>query len=396
MGQNVGHVEPKINHQLLTDRSIKNKKTGTYEDGSGLRLRVTKTGAKTWVLRIVVRRRRRDMGLGGYPTVGLKEARTLAQYYRKIARDGGDPFVDRGKTKRIVPTFKEAALACFEENKPTWKNDKHTAQWINTLQNYVFPVLGSLPVDSIQSGEIKKTIDPIWLTRQETARRILQRIKTVLLWAKGNSYRTDSPGEEIESVRKSLPKQKEKVKHFASLPHKHVKQFILSMKQSNAEAVSKLAFEYLLLTAVRTKEVLDATWDEIDEKEQVWTIPEKRMKAGKEHRVPLSSQAVRVLEQMKVNGKNDGNYVFANDSKKRHLSNMVFAMILRRMDVKATAHGFRSSFRDWCSECTNAPREVAEAALAHAVRDQVEAAYRRTDLFDKRRELMQQWADYIT
>ena len=368
-------------------------KAGRYLDGNGLYLNVQPSGAKRWFLRVVVMGRRRDFGLGGLSVVSLAEAREEATKLRKIVQQNGDPLAEREKEKSIVLTFKEAAREVHKIHSATWKNDKHKKQWITTLENYVFPTFGSLHVDNIGTPEILSVLNPIWLTKPETARRVRQRIHTVLEWAKAAGFRSgDNP---VDGILKILPKQPVSKNHHTALPYKEVPIFIKSLRSINAEGIAPLAFEFLILTATRTSEVLNATWDEINLEDKTWTIPDSRMKNKREHRIPLQPRLIEILEEARK--LSEGSlYIFPNPHTGKPLSTMVFLMLLRRMKQDITAHGFRSSFRDWASERTNIPRDVCEAALAHSLRDKTEAAYKRTDLFEKRRELMNLWTKFAT
>ena len=368
-------------------------KAGRYLDGNGLYLNVQPSGAKRWFLRVVVMGRRRDFGLGGLSVVSLAEAREEATKLRKIVQQNGDPLAEREKEKSIVLTFKEAAREVHKIHSATWKNDKHKKQWITTLENYVFPTFGSLHVDNIGTPEILSVLNPIWLTKPETARRVRQRIHTVLEWTKAAGFRSgDNP---VDGILKILPKQPVSKNHHTALPYKEVPIFIKSLRSINAEGIAPLAFEFLILTATRTSEVLNATWDEINLEDKTWTIPDSRMKNKREHRIPLQPRLIEILEEARK--LSEGSlYIFPNPHTGKPLSTMVFLMLLRRMKQDITAHGFRSSFRDWASERTNIPRDVCEAALAHSLRDKTEAAYKRTDLFEKRRELMNLWTKFAT
>lgn len=369
------------------------QKPGRYSDGNGLYLVVDPTGAKRWLLRTMVHGRRRDIGLGGLSLVSLAEAREKALSYRKLARDGGDPVLEKRKARQAVPSFRVAAEQVYAEHKASWKNAKHAQQWLNTLQQYAFPHIGDRPVDTVDTPEVLRVLAPIWLTKPETARRVRQRIGTVLDWAKAAGFRTgDNP---VAGVAKGLPKQGARDDHHAALPFAQVPEFVSRLRASNHTLVGQLAFEFLILTAARTGEVLGAKWREVDLTQKVWVVPAERMKAGRSHRVPLSERAVEVLAQAREIG-SDSDYIFPGRGGIKPLSNMVFLMALRRMQFDITAHGFRSSFRDWAAEQTSFPQEVCEMALAHVVENRVEAAYRRGDLFEKRCALMQAWASYVS
>jgi integrase len=366
-------------------------KPGRYADGNGLYLVVDPSGAKRWVLRTVVHGRRRDIGLGGFRLVPLGEAREKALVYRKLAREGGNPVEVRRRGNAIVPTFADAARSALAQHRGAWRNEKHALQWINTLSTYVFPVLGEVRVDQIATSDVLRALSPIWLAKPETARRVRQRISTVLDWAKAAGFRTgDNP---VEGVAKGLPRQNDKKNHFGAIPYGDVPAFARNLRAVVTNDFARLAFELLILTATRTNEVLKAEWSEVDLDKAIWTIPASRMKAGREHRIPLSTRAADLLRGARQI--NDGSQlIFPGRMADLPMSNMVFLMILRRMGANFTAHGFRSAFRDWASECTNFPREVCEMALAHTIKNKTEAAYRRGDLFDKRRHLLNEWASF--
>lgn len=366
---------------------------GRYADGNGLYLIVDPTGAKRWVLRTIVHGRRRDIGLGGIRLVSLAAAREKAAEYRRIAREGGNPLELRRKTEAIIPTFADAAKATLEHHKGAWKNAKHADQWINTLRTYVFPVFGETRVDRVETADVMRALTAIWLTKAETARRVRQRISTVMDWAKAAGFRSgDNP---VDGVAKGLPRQNGKKAHFDAIPYVKVPSFIQSLQTVATSENARLAFEFLILTAARTNEVIGAKWSEFDLDQAIWTISAERMKAQREHRVPLSprahaiAKAAQAISTSKI-------LVFPGRSADKPMSNMVFLMILRRMKADFTAHGFRSAFRDWASETTNFPREVCEMALAHSIKDKTEAAYRRGDLFARRVELMLSWDAFIS
>jgi integrase len=389
MGNRTGNKHPDKALTAVGIRAL--KKPGRYADGNGLYLKVTGSGAKRWELRTVVRGKRRDIGLGGLRLVSLAEAREEARKYRAIARNDGDPIAEKRLGCRVVPTFKEAAETVHNEHTKAWKNTKHSDQWINTLKAYAFPVFGDRRIDQVQTPDILKALTPVWLAKPETARRVRQRIKTVLDWAKAAGFRSgDNP---VDDINKALPRQSGRRGHFAALPYAEVPAFVQRLQEDEPTSAS-LAFEFLILTAARTGEVLDAKWSEIDLDQATWTIPAGRMKAGREHRVPLTPRCLELLGQAKLLAAGS-EYVFPGRSNNKPMSNMVLLMILRRLQSDCTVHGFRSAFRDWASERTNFAREICEAALAHIVKDKTEAAYRRGDLFEKRRELMATWASFV-
>jgi integrase len=392
MGVAMGIRTRKHPDKALTVVGIKALKTpGRYADGNGLYLKVSRSGAKRWELRTVVRGKRCDIGLGGLKVVTLAEAREEARKYRAIARNEGDPLAEKRRARKVVPTFRVAAETVHKEHAEAWKNAKHGDQWINTLKTYAHPALGDRRVDQIDTPEILKVLLPIWLTKQETARRVRQRIGTVLDWAKAAGFRAGS--NPVSEISKALPRQSDRKGHHAALPYIEVPAFV--QKLHGAEAtIPDLAFEFLILTAARTGEVIEAKWDEIDIEQAAWTVPAGRMKAGREHRVPLPPRCVELLKQAKLLAAGS-EFLFPGRSGKKPLSNMALLMTMRRMKSDATVHGFRSAFRDWASERTTFAREICEAALAHIVKDKTEAAYRRGDLFEKRRELMATWAAFV-
>jgi integrase len=378
-------------HNKLSAVRVRNiKEAGRYADGNGLYLVVDPSGARRWILRTVIRGHRRDLGLGSTQLVELADARVEAARLRRLARTGADPFVERRRERRKTLTFKEAAKRVHESHAGTFKNVKHRAQWLSSLEADVFPVFGDRPVDSIEASDVLKALSPIWTTKPETARRLKQRIKVVLDWAKASGYRTGDNA--VDGVAKVLPKVRQTAAHHPALPYKDIPAFVLVLRDFNASASIKLAFEFLILTAARTSEVLEARWAEIDREKDTWTVPASRIKAGREHRVPLSARSLEILDDAKAMA-DGGPFVFPGRSPNAPLSNMAFLMLLRRMARKdITAHGFRSSFRDWAAEMkASTPRTVVESALAHVVKDKTEAAYFRSDLFELRRELMDAW-----
>lgn len=379
--------------KVLTALKVKQlTEPGKYGDGNGLYLIVDKSGAKRWMLRILVNGKRTDIGLGGTSLVSLAEAREKALEYRKLARAGGDPLAAKRQARRVVPSFKVAAETVHEEHKVAWKNPKHADQWINTLNQYAVPLIGDMTVDRIDTPDILRVLSPIWLTKPETAKRVRQRLNTVFDWAKVCGYRTgDNP---VDGVTRGLPKQLERGGHHTAMAFAEVPTFIKAMRGTNSSLIAKLAFEFLILTATRTSEALLARKTEIDTIGRLWVIPANRMKGKREHRVPITDRVAEILEEAATISA-DSPFIFPGRSEEKPLSNMVFLEILKRMKVPVTAHGFRSSFRDWAAEATNFPRDIAEMALAHTIENKVEAAYRRGDLLEKRRELMREWEKFV-
>lgn len=362
-------------------------------DGGGLYLVVAPAGSKSWVLRTVVKGKRCDIGLGSVTLVTLLEAREEALKLRKIARAGGDPLGQRRQERRTVPTFKSAAEQVHAAHAAGFKNEKHRNQWLASLGG-VFSAFGAKQVNAITPADILNALGPQWLTVPETSRRVLQRVRVVFEWCKAQGYCSgDNP---TQGLTKVLPKAKQAKSHHAALPYQQVPVFVHALREMDSAESVRLAFEFTILSAARTSETLQATWTEIDLEGKTWTIPGARMKAGAEHRVPLSERCVEILERGRALT-DGGPFVFPGRTAKKPLSNMVFLMALRRMNrADVTTHGFRSSFRDWAAERTNFSRAVCESALAHTLRDKTEAAYNRTDLFDLRRELMGSWSAFAT
>ena len=330
-------------------------------------------------------------GLGAWRWYRSSEAREQALANRKIARAGGDPMDLRRQVS--IPTFEEAAAAVVEFHRPSWGNAKHAAQWETTLRTYVFPKLGKRPVSDIDTADVLNVLTPIWHEKPETARRVRQRISTVMKWAVAQGFRQDNPAG--DAIGAALPKQNGKAKrHHRALPHGEVASAIEAVRASGSGAVVKLAFELLILTAARSGEVRHMMWSEVDLDTTIWTIPAERMKAGREHRVPLCARALEILTEARQLGSGSG-LVFPGTRPGKPLSDMTLSKLMRELSLDAVPHGFRSSFRDWAAECTNAPRAVMEAALAHTVANKVEAAYARSDLFARRSKLMEQWAEYL-
>ena len=369
----------------------KASKPGRYYDGNGLFLKIDPSGAKRWGQRLVIHGRQRTLGLGGCALVSLAEARQAALENRKIARAGGDPLARRHISE--TPSFEAAAATVIDLHRHGWRNEKHAAQWEATLRGYVFPRLGKRSVADISTADVMAVLMPIWNEKPETARRVRQRISTVMKWAVAQGYRADNPAG--DAIGAALPKHNGKSKrHHRALPHGEVAAAIETVRGSGAGIAVKLAFEFLILTAARSGEVRLATWDEIDKEAATWTVPAARMKAGLEHRVPLCDRAMAILDEARAIA--DGSrLIFPGTRAGKPLSDMTLSKLMRDLGLDGVPHGFRSSFRDWAAECTNASREVMEAALAHTVRNKVEAAYRRTDLFERRRTLMDQWASYL-
>ena len=363
---------------------------GMYADGNGLYLRVDDSGARRWVQRIVFRGKRHSLGLGGFPTVTLREARHAAYENKRAVQEGRDPFASR--RAHAMPTFREAAAAVIALRRPVWQNAKHAAQWTATLETYAFPVMGHLPVGTITVADVLRVLTPIWTTKAETARRLRQRIRTVLNWAVAHQFcEQNAAGDALEAV---LPRISALKRHHRALPYAEVPQALQTVLASSSSASIRLSFAFLVLTAARSGEVRYALWEEIDTQSRTWTIPASRMKAAREHRVPLSGRAIEDLRAAaELNG--GGGLIFPSPVTGGPLSNNTHRQMLADLGIAAVPHGFRSSFRDWAAERTDASHAVMEASLAHVVANSTEAAYFRSDLFEKRRTLMDQWAEYL-
>lgn len=380
----------------------KTKQPGHYGDGGGLWLQVSDSGTKSWVFRFTspLTGKAREMGLGAVTTYSLVEARLKAKDARQLVDAGRDPIVERDAERQrselqaaLSMSFSQCAEAYIATHRAGWKNPKHAKQWESTLANYAGPVMGSLPVAAIDTPMVLKVLEPIWATTNETASRLRGRIESVLDWATVRGYRTgDNPARwkgHLDSLL-AAPAKVQKVKHHPALPHEQIAGFMVDLK--HRPGIAPQALQFTILTACRSGEVRGATWDEINLPAKVWTIPAERMKAGKEHRIPLSDAAVAILQA--VPRLADNPLIFPAP-RGGMLSDMTMTAVLRRMERSdLTVHGFRSTFRDWAGETTPFPREVIEHALAHQLRDKAEAAYARGTLFDKRRQLMDVWAKY--
>lgn len=362
---------------------------GRYGDGDGLFLMVGRSGSKSWVVRIQKDGRRRDIGVGSAAKVSLKLARERAAIVRSQIEVGIDPIAERRKAFG-VPTFREAAKLVHREYERGWKNSKHRAQWLASLEAFAFPRFGDMSVTAVDAPVVRDALASIWLTKPETARRVRQRIMTVIDWAVANGYRDAALTMAV--IDKALPRQRVKPKHHAALPYAELPAFMAKLR--GKETMGRLALEAAVLTAARSGEVRFATWAELDLGNATWTIPANRMKAAREHVIPLSPQAVSLFERMKAHRRGNSDLVFPGSGGSRPLSDMTLTKALRDMNVPAVPHGFRSTFRDWVAEQTSFPAELAEAALAHMIADKTVAAYQRGSMLEKRRSLMAAWANY--
>lgn len=374
----------------LSVLSVKHaSRPGRYCDGGGLYLVVQPGGSKSWICRVQRDGRRRDIGLGSLIDVNLAEARELARDTHTLMDMGVDP-VEARKPGPKIPTFREAAMRVLEEVRETWRNQKHAQQWVNTLEAYAFPYIGKERVDEITGPMIRDLLAKIWLTKPETARRVRQRIGNILDWSYSCGFReSEAP---MRAITKGLPRQPKQDGHFAAMPYDRVARFVLKLRAR--ETFSRLALEFAILTASRSGEVRGATWDEFDLELCLWTIPRHRMKANREHVVPLCDRAVAIVRRCAELRRPGSDLVFSGTKRGLPLSDNTLSKLMKELKQPYTPHGFRSSFRDWVSEETGHPSDVAEAALAHLVADKTEAAYRRGKLLAKRRIMMEDWAVY--
>ena len=373
------------------------KEVGTYSDGNGLNLRVEESGSKHWIQRVTIYGKRRNLGLGSYPSVSLADARKAAWTNATMISEGRDPIAEKREEKAAqkrppTPTFAKASETVIDMRRPTWSNAKHAAQWSSTLTTHAFPKIGSMLVTDISPADVLAVLTPIWTTVPETASRVRQRLETVFDWAVAQGFRTDNPAS--RSITKVLPKVQRTKQHHPALHYGDVPAALEKVRRSTADTVTKSAFEFLVLTAARSGEVRLATWDEINWRERKWTVPAERMKARREHQVPLSSRSIEVLREAEKLADGSCELVFPG-LRGKPLSDMVFTALLRRLEIPAVAHGFRSSFKDWSIECAGIRWETGEAALSHNLGNSTEEAYARTKLFEQRRNLMEQWGDFV-
>ena len=384
--------KPRSRHpnNALTPAFVRNvSQAGRYCDGQGLYLDVRPSGSRGWIQRLTIRGRRTELGLGGFPLVSLKEAREKAFANRKLAREGGDPLSEKRRVES-TPTFADATRQVWKQLRPGWRSPQHAQLWLSSLERYAVPRIGKMPISEVTSADVIEILAPIWHDMPPTARKLRQRIRAVMEWAVAMDLRPDNPCDRIGPV---LGSQGGVVRHMRALPHGQVSAAIETVRRSNARPVVKLAFEFLVLTATRSGEVRGALWTEIDRGEGAWIIPARRTKAAREHRIPLCRRALEILEEARALDR--GSPLVFPGLRRNPIATTALSELLRELKIAAVPHGFRSSFRDWAAEDTDHPREVVEAALAHVVRNKVEAAYRRTDLFDRRRRLMDDWAAYL-
>jgi integrase len=375
---------------------------GFYAVGgvAGLMLQVAPGGSRSWILRARIGEKRRDIGLGGYPEISLAKARELALVKKDLIKQGIDPVEEKRTARaRLISaqrksiTFDDAADQVHETKIKEFKNEKYKAQWISAIRTYASPIIGKKPISEVDLEDIKDILKPIWETKTDTAKKLRGNIETILAWATVNEYRTgNNPARWQGYLDQIFPKPSKvsKVQHYKAMPIDDMATFMIKLRTQ--EGISARALEFAILTATRSGEIRGAAWDEIDLNAKVWTIPAERMKAGKEHRAPLSDSAIDLIKNMpRIE---DNNYVFPSP-RGGMLSDMSISAVLKRMNLDYVPHGFRSTFRDWASERTHYPRDVAEMALAHTIKNKTEAAYRRDDLLPKRSLMMQDWANFI-
>ena len=379
----------------LTTAKVKALSTpGLHGDGGTLYLRVAPGGSRSWVQRIAINGKRRDIGLGPFPVIGLAEARRRAFNNRVAVANGQDPLAAKRRAK--VPTFREAAEYTFAANRPRWRDGKTAVNWMGAMVRYAFPIIGDKPVDAIDRTDVLKVITPIWTSKPALARKLRQRMRATMQWAMAHGYiEHNVAGEVIDGALPAMPAVKA---HFRALPYREVSAALETIESSRASVSVRACLRFVVLTACRSGEARGVTWNEIDTEPREWRIPASRMKTNAEHRVPLSDAALAALELIRPL-RDQSDLVFPSPSRPgKPLSDMTLTKVLRDCGLadRATVHGFRTAFRTWASERTSTPHAVAEMALAHSVGSAVERSYARSDLFEKRRGLMNQWAAFVT
>ena len=375
-------------------------KPGRHAAGNGLYLNIAPAGSKSWVQRIVIDGRRRDIGLGSYPTISLARARDMAHENRIAVAEGRDPVQEKREAREAarspspsILTFAEAASTVIELRRPTWSNSKHAKQWESTLATYAFPTIGNKPVDQITSGDVLAILEPIWTEKPETAGRVRQRMEVVFDWVAVRGWRQDNPAG--KAILRVLPRGRKSKSHHRSLPYEQVPEALRRVRESTADEVTRISFEFLVLTAARSGEVRMAAWSEIDLGSATWTVPAERMKARRDHRVPLSGRCLEILTEAKELNGQGGDLIFPSWSGKP-LSDMTYKAMLGREEIDAVPHGFRRSFKNWSMETSGIDDRwfLGELALAHDIGDETEKAYATTDLLERRRPLMEAWAEF--
>lgn len=400
MGENLLSQKSNKGSNKLNALFVKSiNKPGKYHDGNrtGLYLRVDANGAKFWIQRIMISGKRCELGLGSPPVITLANARSTALENKRTVVEGGDPLKAK-RMARAIPSFKTAAYEVFELNKPTWRNPKHAAQFINTIETYVIPKLGHMKVSDITPSDVMAVLTPFWTDKQETARRVKQRISLIFKWSIAQGYRDFDPS---QNVAEALPKQTKVKNHRKALHYSEVPGCITAVQNSSAASTTKLAIELLILTASRSGEIRNARWEEFELENSprstypIWRIPADRMKAKREHIVPLANRSIDILRAAKR--LSDGTeFVFPGASPGKTLSDMTLSKLVKGLGYNADVHGFRTSFKTWAQEKTDYQNEVSEMALAHTIKNKAEAAYARSNYFEKRCKLMQDWSDFLS
>ena len=387
---------PTLKHKALEPAQIATLERGkAHTDGNGLTLRVDARGGKRWIQRVSINGKQRNIGLGGWPRVGLAEARKAALANLVSIQQGQDPIALKQRARMeaqrpVVPTFRQAAESVIKLRRPTWSSARHAKQWTESLTNHAYPVIGHKSVDEVTPADTLAVLTPIWTAKAETATRVKQRMEVIFDWSIVQGWRSDNPA---SAIARALPRRPRLKQHHPALPYPDVGAAIQLVRDSSADTATKLAFEFMVLTAARTGEVRGMNWDEVHLNGASWTIPQERMKARREHRVPLSNRAIEILVEAQALG--ESGYVFPSKRDAgKPMSNMAFQMLMRRLEIDGTPHGMRSAFKDWSIE-TGQDWATSEAALAHKLGNSLESAYARTDLFEKRRSLMQQWAHFL-
>ena len=392
----------KVPQQSLSAAFVRTvSEPGMYADGNGLNLKVVPSGSRWWVQRVTIGGKRHNIGVGGYPAVSLAEARELAAENQRLIRQGRDPLAEKRQVveelkRPAIPTFAQAAEQVIEMRRPTWSNAKHASQWTNTLATYAHPVIGRKVVDEVTTGDVLAVLTPIWTTKPETASRVRQRLEAVFDWTVAQGWRTYNPAG--KGVLRALPRVSRLKDNHTALPYLEVPEALQRVRESTSDLVTRLSFEFLVLTAARSGEVRLAAWEEMDLEKATWTVPGERMKARRKHRVPLSRRCLEILSQAEELDSGKAGLVFLGGKGGKPLSDMVYTVMLRRLGIPAVAHGFRSSFKDWCME-TKDPDAIwfpSEAALAHNLGNSTQKPYVRTDLLEMRRPLMEEWANFCS
>ena len=387
---------PVLKHKALDPAKIRTMEKGkALSDGNGLTLRVDARGGKRWIQRVSINGKQRSIGLGGWPKVGLAEARKAALANLLSIQQGQDPIALKQRARMealrpVVPTFRQAAESVIKLRRPTWSSDRHAKQWTESLTNHAYPIIGHKSVDEVTPADTLAVLTPIWTEKAETATRVKQRMEVIFDWSIVQGWRSDNPA---SAIARALPRRPRLKQHHPALPYAELPAAIQLVRGSSGHAVTKLAFELMVLTAARTGEVRGMKWEEIDLDGATWTIPQERMKARREHRVPLTDRAIEILFEAHALCKSG--YVFPSKrDATQPMSNMAFEMLLRRLEIGGTPHGLRSAFKDWSIE-TGQDWATSEAALAHKLGNSLESAYARTDLFEKRRNLMHHWTNFL-